>query len=362
MDVHPVIRQVERRAEELRTPGPPVPGVRRLVIVRDDRLGDFVLTLPAVDALRHTYPKSELALVVSPAVQPLAEHVPGVDRVVAAPRDARGLAAWLRSFRPDLVVCVSRSFGPAWATWCARIPCRVGTDHRLWSVLFHRRVGEHRRSGGRHEVEYALSFAHRSGAPSAAPRFPLELGPSVGSTIEAWLASRGVGHDFVLLVPGSGGSCPRWPARHHVELAARLRAAGVPVVLNAGPGDEAWLDEFHRGPGRPDVPVFRGDVVALLALVERAALVVGSSTAPLHLAAARGTPALALHAPWSSCGVGRWGPYHERGFAIVAECEQARHWSARERRRLGAALLGAVAPDVVHRAALAILDGSAPSV
>jgi len=342
MNVRPLVLQVERRPEEVRTPGRRWRGVERLAIVRHDRLGDFVLTLPAIDALCRAYPKAEVALVVSPAVRPLAEHVPGVARVHAVSAGAWGLAGWLRRFAPDLVVCVSRSVGPAWAAWCASVPHRVGTGRRFWSPLFDRAVVESRRSGGRHEVEYALSFAHRAGAGRGPARFPLESDPAAVARVEEWLAAARVGAGFVVLVPGSGGSCPRWPARHHAQLAARLRAAGLPVVVNAGPADGAALEEFRAESERDDVPVFRMGPLELLELVERAGLVVGSSTAPIHLSAARGTPALSLHAPWSSCGPGRWGPYHERGFALVAE------------------RLAAIAPEVVERAALAILSGHPP--
>jgi ADP-heptose:LPS heptosyltransferase len=353
-EVRPVLCQVDRRAEEVRTPGRPVPGVRRVAIARHDRLGDLVLTLPTIDALRRAYPSAEVALLVSTAARPLAERVPGVDRVHAIGPGSRGLTGWLRQFRPDLAVCVSRSPGPAWAAWRAGVPCRVGTGRRWWSVLFDRRVDERRRAGERHEVEYALSFAHRAGAPPDAPRFPLSIEAAAGARVDAWLRAHGVGAGFVLLVPGSGGSCPRWPARNHVALAERLRSSGVPLVLNTPP-----CDAIDRG-AFTGVAAFDGDVADLVALVDRAALVIGSSTAPVHVAAARGTPALAIHAPWSSCGVRRWGPYHERGWAIVAECDAARRWGPGERRRRGGDLLAAVGPDVVFRAARAILDGAPP--
>jgi ADP-heptose:LPS heptosyltransferase len=339
-----VIEQVERRAEEVRTPGRPWDNVRRLAIVRADRLGDFIVTLPAIDALRRTYPASAIALVVAPAVRPIAERVPGVERVHAVTGGAGALAAWLERFAPDLVVCISRAPGPAWAAWRARVPYRVGTGRRAWSLLFGRRVVEPRRAGARHEVEYALSFAHRAGAIGAPARFALDADPAARAKVDEWLARAGVGPRFVVLVPGSGGSCPRWPGRHHARLADLLLEAGVPVVVSAGPQDDLALEELQAERATRDLPLFRLGPLELVALVERAALVVGSSTAPIHVAAARGTPALALHACSSSCGPSRWGPYHERGFAIVSAPPD----------------LAAISPEVVARAAQAILEGRRP--
>ncbi len=362
MDVRPVVQQVERRAAEVRTPGRLIRGVRRIAIVRADRIGDFVLTLPAIDAVRGAYPDAAVTLFVAPSVRPLAERVPGIDRVHAVTTGARHLRDSLRQLAPDVVVCVSRSPASAWAAWRARVPHRVGTGRRFWSPLFGRTVCEPRRSGGRHEVEYALSFAHRAGAPGAPARFALDADPGAAAQVDEWLSTSRVGSPFVVLVPGSGGSCPRWPGRHHARLAALLRATGVSVVVSVGPADRVALDELRAERPTDDLPVFRLGPVELVALVERAALVVGSSTAPIHLAAARATPALALHAPWTSCAPSRWGPYHERGFAIVADRVDLRHASRRARIRHGAAVLDAISPEVVARAVRAMLDGSGPSV
>ena len=87
MEVTPRLLQVVRRPEEVRTPGETFPGIRRLVVVRHDRLGDVVLSLPAIEALRRTYPEARLALMVRPEFVPLARMVPVVDEVLVAHAD-----------------------------------------------------------------------------------------------------------------------------------------------------------------------------------------------------------------------------------------------------------------------------------
>ena len=80
----------------------------------------------------------------------------------------------------------------------------------------------------------------------------------------------------------------------------------------------------------------------------------------MHLAAALGTPTLALHAPWRSCGVSRFGPYADNGWGLVAEDAAAATWSRARRARDGAALMAAVGPDTVLGAARALLEGRRP--
>jgi heptosyltransferase-2 len=363
MQVRPRLRKVDRRPAEVRTRGEPFERVRRLLVVRDDRLGDLVLSLPAVDALRRTYPGARMGLVVRPDLAPLARMVPALDEVLEAHTDRARLRREIARFEPDLLVCISRSAGIAWSAVRAGVRERVGTGYQFYSPLFTRTVGERRRAGGRHETEYALSFAHRAGAPGGAEVFALAVPDDATAAVADWLETRGLDGPIAVLHPGSGGSCPRWPVRHFAELAALLRAEGARVVFTTGPED-AWCAEALDASSRPvrEVPRFRADIDRLPALLRSAALVVSNSTGPLHLAAALGTPTLGIYAPWPTCGVARWGPYASNGWAVAAECPEARRWSRGERRRLGEPLLAAVRPTEIARWATALLDGREPRV
>ena len=99
MEIETRLLRIERRPREVRVPGPRLSGVRRLVVAREDKLGDFVLALPAVERIAATYPDAELALVVDERVAPLARVVPGVTRVVACSASAQ---FW--SLRPDTLL------------------------------------------------------------------------------------------------------------------------------------------------------------------------------------------------------------------------------------------------------------------
>jgi ADP-heptose:LPS heptosyltransferase len=363
MQVRPRLLQVEQRAEEVRTPGEPFPAVQRLIVARDDRLGDLVVSLPAVDALRRTYPRARMALLVAPALAPLARTVRGVDEVLSSDSDPGRLRLEIETFDADLIVCISRGAAIPRAASRAGVQLRVGTGYRIYSPMFTHAVGERRRAGGRHEVEYALSFAHRSGAAAAPASFPLSLSDSAAAAATDWLRAQGVDDAFVVLHPGSGGSCPRWPAGCFVRLARELVDTGMRVVLSIGPED-GWCAALlaESPPEFRMLPRFTGGLETLPALLRRAALLVSSSTGPLHLAAALGTATLGIYAPWPTCGVTRWGPYAKNGWAVAAECEEALHWSRGERRRRGGELLGGIRPELVARCVMALSTGHAPEL
>ncbi len=131
----------------------------------------------------------------------------------------------------------------------------------------------------------------------------LELRPDRASHAAAarLLEQAGVGGEpFAVLAPG-GASSERWPAGRFAELAARLAGeAGLHVVVEGGPGEDALLAEVARGieaaagsaPGRRRVMVRRDPLGVLAALLARAALLVANDSAAIHVAETAGTPSL----------------------------------------------------------------------
>ena len=360
MPVKLSVQQVTRRPAEVRTPGEPWPDVERLVVARDDRLGDVIVSLPAVAALRSTYPGARLALLVRPRIAPLVRLVEGVDEVLAP--SAGDTVSRLARFDPHLLVCISRSPGLALAARRARVRHTVGPGRRLWSGLFERRVSESRRAGRRHELEYALSFAHRAGAGPGPHAARLHIPEDETRAVGEWRTDRRLDGRFVLLHPGTGGSCPAWPLSHWVRLASILVERGHGVALSFGPDDDRARAAFENGPEAVRVLGTLGDgLVELAALAKMAGVVVGNSTGPIHLATLVGTPTVAIHAPWPSCGPGRWGPYAANGWAVTAAADGVR-WTRRRRRALSPRLLERIDPELVAKVVTDVAEGRVPSV
>jgi ADP-heptose:LPS heptosyltransferase len=148
-----------------------------------------------------------------------------------------------------------------------------------------------------------------------------------------------------------------------VQLAALLAGQGARVLFSIGPDDHDVQDVLDREPsGIRRLPRFSGSIPALAAILRRASVVAASSTGPVHLAAALGVPTLAFHVPWRSCGVERWGPYADNGWALVADTAGAARWGRGRRERLGPRLLDALSPGLASRCIERMLEGDAPEV
>ncbi len=357
------VQQVARRAEEVRERGERFAGVRRILVARTEPLGPLVLSLPAVAALRGAYPSAWLGLLVRPSTAPLARLVGGVDQVIEDTADASRFPSMLKAFRADLFVSMSAGGRVPWAAATARIRHRVGPGGRVYSALFERRVDERRAARDRHEVEVALAYAHRCGAPGGPACFPLVIPAAATESATVWLGEHGIRRPFVVIRPESGGaSCPPWPAGHFVRLATLLAGEGVHVVFSIGPADEATsrlLDAADLSTRR--MARFTGDLATLPALVQAASLAIGNGTGPLHLAAALGTPTLLVQPPSSAHGPARWGPYASNGYSLVPEPAGGAATSGREEPESWRELMAGISPAAALSCALAILDGRAPS-
>jgi ADP-heptose:LPS heptosyltransferase len=151
---------------------------------------------------------------------------------------------------------------------------------------------------GRHVAEMNLSLAVAAGAerPSvmACPlRLPAEEAPALRQV----LAREGIG-DFCLVSPGGGWKSKCWPPERYGALCAELwRRLSVRVVVNAGPGEEDLARAVIAAAAAASPLLFSPSLRGLATLLGLARLVVAADTGPLHLAAALGTPVVALFGP-----------------------------------------------------------------
>ena len=355
MEIRPELVQVRPQPLLASSSQPVYDAVRRLLIVRDDRLGDVVLTLPAIDRLKTAYPDAVIGLLVQPALAPLASMFAPVDCVLETGGD---LPRKIRDFAPDAAVCISRRFAAPLALRKAGVRRVTGTGRRWFSFLFDRRVDASRRASARHELEHALDLAARAGAAQEPVRFPIEVPAAAKARVARWLDAHGVAADPLVLHPGTAGSCPGWAPGRWQRLAATLRNTNHPVVITEGPADRVAMRAFADA----GFPRFAQGLPELAALLSVARLTVSNSTGPIHLASALGRPALAIHAPWKSCGVERWGPYRSNGWALVVDAPGARRWTRRRRRRSAAWLMDLLPVDTVYRAVHSMCATGQPQI
>jgi lipopolysaccharide heptosyltransferase II len=299
--------------------------VRHVLIVRTDHLGDMLLTLPMARALKATYPSYRITVLASAANAVAAEHHADVDAVVVDAHEAKGsglrgvraLARQIRKLDCDAAVVVHPTPRLALAVWMARVPIRIGTAYRAYSLLFNRRVRQHRRRPPqRHESEYNVELLSPLGvAASAVEPVAWKVDPADSEAVGCLLRGLGVCEpmQLVALHPGSAGNAMNWAVEQYAALGKRLVTQGCTVVVTGGPQETRLAAEVVAAIGAGAVDLGgRLSLPQLAALLKLCVLYVGSSTGPTHVAAAVGTAVVGLYSPLRSQAPVRWRPLGEK--------------------------------------------------
>lgn len=300
---------------------PPAPS--KVLIARTDALGDLVVTLPLVHALKAQFPGVQVDVLVRRYASPIAHQATGVDHVVEWPSEGAGKTAavdLLRAGGYDAIVHAFPEPSVLRAATAAGIPIRMATGRR-WASVRHatHRCWDSRKASGGHEAWHGLRLLLPLGIDvdrEFRTRKSL-IAPQPDGAVQGILDT--LGQPPILLHPGSHGSAGNWPADHFAQLATRLADAGHPVCIT---GTESERERFAPHlPDHPRITELSGqlDLMQLMALQSHAALVVASSTGPLHTAASLGTPVLGLYGSEAPAWPDRWAPIGPRVSLCVTE-------------------------------------------
>ena len=298
------------RLRQMQRGGPTAPS--RVLIARTDALGDLVVTLPLVHALKARFPAVQVDILVRSYASPVAQQAIGVDRVVEWPSALDGSQAGIHLLRTggyDVVVHAFPEPSIMRAAAAAGIAMRLSTGRRWASVrCATHRCWDSRKASGGHEAWHGLRLllplgidADREFRTRKSLTAP-ELDASVLDILNT------LGQPPILLHPGSHGSAGNWSADHFSRLATSLADAGYAVCIT-GTESEKMRFAPHL-PHHTRITELSGqlDLTQLMALQSRSALVVASSTGPLHTAAALGTPCLGLYGSEAPAWPDRWAP------------------------------------------------------
>jgi ADP-heptose:LPS heptosyltransferase len=367
---------------------PDARAVGRILVLRLERIGDLVMSLPALHALRAHAPDADIDLVVGSWNAPLASLLAGVTRVQAmdAPWLSRGRGggtaftlarrAWLwRARRYDVAINLEGDIrsnmllGLSGARWKAGFGMAGGGPLLDQVVAFDPRG--HIATNGVRLVDAVFgvpppSVAVAVGAREAAGRLPraaIVLPPSALAEADALLGMAGAttpNRALVGIHVGAGRPIKEWPVARLAAVAARLAAEReITIVLTGSDDDRAAADQLRaalRAPVRVVDLVGRLDVVGLGAVLTRLALLITPDTGPMHLAGVLGTPLVAIFGPSSP---ERWGPLSDmcRVVRVDLPCSPCNRIRTPPARCQGHTpdCLASISVDDVHGAAVEVL-------
>jgi heptosyltransferase-3 len=270
----------------------------RILLVRLRSMGDCLLLTSPLRALKEEFPGFRVTILVEPQFAGCFDGNPDVDEVLIAAHK-HSVVAQLLARRFEAVLNLHG--GPtsllySWLAWGKRI----GAEHYKGSKLYHGVVP--RPEPHAHSVESTMAFMRWLGVRREQP--PLlryEVHPEEAERMQEKLKGR----PYVVIHPGSILETKRWSAQRFGELARGLATRGFTIVLTAGAGEESLASRVAKETGGT-VIVLGPTIPELAELIRGARLYVGNDSGPTHLAAAVGTPVVAV---WGSSDSRRWRPW-----------------------------------------------------
>ncbi len=329
--------------------------VRRILLIKPSSLGDIVHAMPTLAALRERFPRAEVTWLVKQQWASLVAVIGGVDHVCEV---EPGLKGWLgrvpdlRAAGFDLVVDLQglfRSGAMARLTGCGR---RVGfANAREGSPYFYtQRVAVP--AGPMHAVDRYLVVAEALGAARPAePRFDFIDRPEDRQAAEGLLTAANVtaSSPWIAMNVSARWETKRWPPQQFAEASDRLtEAQGIPIVFMGGPAERPETRAVIALMRTKAVDLTGQTPVGLLpSLLRRAAVLVTNDSGPMHIAAAVGTPVVALFGPTDPAKTGPYG----RGHVVLSHAVECRPCFRREcSRAVTLECLTGVRPEQVVRA------------
>jgi len=297
-----------------------VPDPERILIIRPSALGDIVRTVPVLAALRARYPDAQIDWMVRDTFVDAVTPHPALDGVVPFARAALGrqtrrgrfgdLRRWLgvlRRTRYDAVLDCQGLFRSGFFSFATGAARRIGyRDASEFSWIFHNeRIPAPR---AMHTVDRALALAAACGADTSEPDLTL-----YAQDEERSQAVIEYPEPYAVLAPTSAWPAKCWPIDRFVELAKHLadHPALGRIIIVGGPGERLHcaplLELAERHPRITD-RVGSTSIALLMAIIERAKLVVANDSAPLHMAVGFKRPLVALLGPTDpklACPYGR---------------------------------------------------------
>lgn len=300
----------------------------RILVVKLADIGDAVLSLPAIQAIRNSRPSCQLDVLTTSAGASVFQLSSAVDSVITLDKQrfdhVRGLISFsgiseligltrtLRGGRYDLVLILhhfTTAFGTRKFQALARATSAqaiAGLDNGRGTFLTHRAVDFG--FGVRPEWQYALDVVTATGMTAAESRPALDIDNRVRASVGSLLQNRGVSRRFAVLHTEVGAFSPAraWPLSHFATVTRRLTEShGMDVVLVGVNREQTGLDDLRSIPGVHDL-IGQTSFAELCAVIQRASLVIGGDSSVSHLAGALDRPRIALFGP---SNVDAWAPY-----------------------------------------------------
>jgi len=294
-----------------------------ILLIQLKRIGDLILTTPAIAALRDKFPRASISLVVSPAVKELLPAITGIDKIFEVRGKTDDALDWIALSLGKFDYCLdfTRNDRSSFLTFLSGARKRITSDHpKLRTKLRARSYNEFVEApvGLLHTIDYHLALLKPLGIENPSRAIRLELPEEAETKADQLLRAAKVGHNFVCFHPGSARAEKFWEPNRWAEVIDHCaRETGMPCVLTGGRSsiEQAQIAAIKAASKSDQIDLSgKTNLLILAALVRKARLLVTVDSAPMHFAAAWDTPQVVLFGPTNPF---HWHPRSESAIVLL---------------------------------------------
>jgi heptosyltransferase-2 len=307
--------------------------IRRILVVRQhDQLGDFLLATPVLRALRQFFPQAHIAVIARTYTAELAYHNQYLNEVLVVPEKLlewtpvktwRLLAGLRRGWDLAIVLnTVSHSLTSDLLAYFSGARYILGSEHRIFPGckrnFFYNLVARHF-AAVKPQSERNLDIVRHLGVDTDDRSEVMSLTAQEKLFANNFMRHHGIGEEDVVIAihPGAGKINNRWPVEKFAELANLLhRQFAVRLILTWGPQENSLGADLCRRLSFNPIIVYGLSLRLLAALLSRTEVFVCNDTGVMHLAAAVGTPLVAIFGPTDPA---EWKPIGKKFVAVRGE-------------------------------------------
>lgn len=290
---------------------------RNIAIVRTDKIGDMVLTLPLVKAIKSIFPDKKVTVIARSYCKPIVMGTVYVDNCLFVDEYKGGLSEIFKKENFDTAFFPRPVLREALLAYQAGIKLRVGSAYRFYSFLFNHKVRDHRKVSHYHEAEYNVRMLESlTGLTYITDLIKPKINEISLKSMEK-LLDRFEDNIKVIIHPGSGGSAKDLPIETLIEGLLEIGENDKYLFVITGIESEKLMCDalYAKLPNSLNL-CGKLNLEEMIALIELSDGMIANSTGVLHIAASLKKRIIGFYPNSAHISHKRWGPYGTESIII----------------------------------------------
>jgi ADP-heptose:LPS heptosyltransferase len=289
--------------------------VKNILIIRMDRIGDVILSTPAIRAVRETFPNAQIHLLVMPYTKDLVINNPNINKLLVYKKDVLD-----KDY--DLAFVLCPGILPNYMAFKSGAKVRIGYSVKGGSFFLTSKLNDDRAARVKHTVESALEVVGIIECKTSNKKLEISITPQGENFANNFFKQNNLMHnDLVIVVhPGARQKHIRWKKERFAKIADILiNEKTAKIILIGSENERSLIEEVTALMSGKAILALGLRLTELISLIKRVNLFIGNSTGPMHIAAALQIPTVAIFGnihPLDSYQ--KWGPWGN-GHMIVSK-------------------------------------------